>query len=109
MSVNIGKFVVGEIPPPLVYQFLDAGGAAIDLTNYTAAFACQEFYGAPFSGAATVTDPVNGKVAYTWVGGEFPTAGSYRATFTAGNHTNRFTSVDITFTAQLPVGAVPNV
>jgi hypothetical protein len=109
VSINIGTYVIGEIPPPFTYQFLDSSGAPIDLTNYTAQFACQEFYGAPFTGTASVSDAVNGKATYVWAGGEFSTAGQYRATFTVGDHTNRFTSESIVFTAQLPVGAVPSI
>lgn len=109
-TVTTGPFVVGEIPAPLVYQYLDDAGAPIDLTGYTAKFVYRERDGAPTTGNATVSDAPNGKVQYVWTGTEFPTPGHYRAEFWAGNGgVNKFASVLITFDVRNPVGTVPNV
>jgi hypothetical protein len=102
-------FVIGEKPSPLEYQFLDALGAAINLTGFTAKFNYQEQYGAATSANATVSDAVNGKVTYVWTGAEFTTAGRYTAYFWAGNGTNRYASVKVEFTVALPVGPTPNI
>lgn len=109
MSVVLGPYVLGEIPPPLTYQFLDSSGAAIDLTNYSGSFSWQEHDGVAGTGAAAVSNAVNGEVTYTWTGAEFATAGRYTAFMWAGNLTNRFASLPLAFTVQLPVGPVPAI
>jgi hypothetical protein len=112
MSVTLGPnpYVVGEIPPPLTYQFLDSSGAPIDLSSaYTAEFTWRERDGLPGGGSASVSNPVNGEVTYTWTGLEFATAGRYTAYFWVGNLTNRLASVEINFTVQIPVGPVPQI
>jgi hypothetical protein len=109
MSVTIGPYVMGEKPAPLTYQFLDSAGAAINLTGYTAKFSYQEHDGTAVTANASVSDPTNGKVTYTWSGAEFATAGRYRAEFWAGNLTNRFASVDLLFEVAVSVGAVPSI
>lgn len=109
-AVIAQDYTVGEIGPPLSYQFLDGSGNPINLSaGYTAAFDWQERDGTAGSGAATVTDAVNGVVTHTWTGTEVATAGRYTAYFWAGNGANRFASVPIKFTARLPVGAVPQI
>lgn len=109
MSVQIGPYVMGEKPAPLTYQYLDSSGAPINLTGYTAKFSYQEHDGTPTVANASVSDPSNGKVTYTFTGSEFATAGRYRAEFWAGNLTNRFASVDITFDVAVSVGAAPSI
>lgn len=108
-SVTIGPYVVGEKPPALAYSFLDSGGAAINLTGYTAKFNVREKYGTATQYNASVTTPLSGTVTYAWTGAEFPTAGEYQAEFWAGNGTNRFDSILIKFEVRLPVGAVPSI
>jgi hypothetical protein len=102
-------FVIGEKPSPLTYQFLDANGAVINLTGFTAKFNYQERDGVASTLNATVSDPANGKVTYTWTGTEFATAGNYRAAFIVGNGTNRYESVEINFGVSVGVGPMPNI
>ena len=100
-SVALGTYALGDVPPPLVYSFLDSTGVPIDLSEgYSAAFTCQEHDGPPFSGTAEVTSGPEGQVTYTWAGGEFSTQGRYTAYFWADNGTNRITSVPINFQVQ---------
>lgn len=108
-SVCIGPYVVGEIPPALVYQFLDSGGAPINLTAYQVDFIVRERSGAPATHAGALSDAANGKVSYTWTGAEWPTPGRYLAEFFVGNGTNRYASLLITFTVRASVGAVPSI
>lgn len=109
-SVAIGPYVVGEKPNALTYQFQDANGAALDLTGYTIKFEMHEQFGATTTYSAAITGlATNGTVQYTWVGTEFPTPGHYRARFWAGNSTQRYASVLITFDVADSEGPVPNV
>lgn len=108
-SVSAGPYVVGEIPPPLQYQFQDSNGLAIDLTGHTVKFSVREQYGTATEYDAVLSDAANGIVQYAWTGGEFPTAGSYRSEFWAGNGTIRYASILIEFDVRLPVGPVPTV
>lgn len=59
-------------------------GAAVDLTGATVVFVAQGMPGGgtgptSFSGAATITDAVNGKVSYTVAAGQTDVPGSYHA------------------------------
>jgi hypothetical protein len=98
-------FILGEIPPPLVYAFTDANGVPLNLTAYeTAKFSWKEKYGAGLTAAAVITAPATGQVTYTWTGGEFATAGQYRGEmWVEDDDTSRLASVDIIFTVRTPV------
>lgn len=108
-SVSIGPYVVGEIQAPLEYQFLDAAGAAINLSGYSARFICRPVDGSPTTANASVTDPTAGKVTYTWTGAELSEAGPHWAEFWVGNTTNRYASLRLEFEVRVPVGPVPAI
>ena len=108
-SVQIGPYVVGEKPIPLLYGFQDSSGAVINLTGYTAKFVFHEQYGAVTTAAATIPTPTDGTVQYVWLGTEFPTPGHYRARFWVGNTTQRLASVLIMFDVADPEGPVPAI
>lgn len=108
-KVDIGPYVVGEKPAPFEYTFLDAAGAVINLTGYTAKFQYQRTDGAATSASATVTAPTQGKVTYTWTGPEFATPGNWWAEFVVGNGTNRYISLRLEYTVRAGVGATPSV
>lgn len=108
----LGSFVVGEVPPPLTYQFLDADGAAIDLTGFTTvrfnwALYVHGQYVDPVSETGSVTDAVTGTVTYVWDGDEFATAGDHVATFYVNDGTTQYASVLLTWQVCLPVGTPP--
>jgi len=110
MSVTIKEpFVVGEKPAPLDYQFLDANGAVINITGWSAEWHIQERYGAPVILTATISDGPNGKVRHTFTGTEFATPGSYTGQFWVGNGTNRYASTAIKFTVAAAIGTVPSI
>ena len=102
-------YVIGEKPTPLEYQFLDGGGAVINITGFTAKFNYTERDGAAVTANATISDGPNGKARYTFTGNEFTTAGHYRAAFIVGNGTNRYESVEIHFDVSIGVGAMPSI
>lgn len=108
-TVTIGPYVVGEIPAPLEYQFLDSDGLPIDLTAYQARITICSPDGLPLTRNATVTDSAGGKVTYTWQGDEMPTAGWYTVFFWVGNGVNRFASVRLAFAAVLPCATAPAI
>lgn len=111
MSTTAGPYTQGEKPADLEYQFLDANGTAVDLSGYTGAkFQFQEHDSAAATVSnATITSASNGKVAYTFTGSEFATAGRYRAQFWVGNGVHRLASVDIYFSVVTSVGSVPAI
>lgn len=102
--IEIGTFRQWEIPPPLVYQFQDADGKAMNLTGYDAEMVISD--GNEGSGAdaipssdrevrhemATVTDPEQGKVTYQWQTGDLSTTGVIFAELWVSNGSNRFAS-----------------
>lgn len=106
-------FVVGEIPDPLEYQFLDGNGAPMPLAGYSAKFSTRLVEGSvPIvnNAAATISDAPNGKVTYAWTGAEFPYPGKYYAEFWIGNGTQRYASVRIKFTVRSTVStAAPTI
>lgn len=108
-KITLGPYVVGEKPAPLEYAFLDANGAPINITGWTAKFQCQERFGSVFYGNGVISDGPNGKAEYVFTGSEFPTAGTYRAQFWVGNGVNRFASVDIKFNVVSSVGVPPTI
>jgi BppU N-terminal domain len=109
VSVQAGPYVVGEKPPPLQYTFLDSNGVPIDLSGYTAKFVVHEQFGPATTFNASVTDPSNGVVQYTWTAAEFPTSGSYFSEFWTGNGSVRYASILIKFDVRTAVGPVPSV
>jgi hypothetical protein len=111
---TIGPYVVGEIPAPLEYQFLDYAGGPINLAGYTAKFQRGERGNtAPFINVVTlnavITDAANGKVTYTWVASDFPAPGPYAGMFWVGNGTQRYASLLITWTVCASVGVAPAI
>ena len=110
MSIDIGPFVTGEKPPPLIYQFLDANGNPINLaTAYTARFCYRERDGLPTTANATFADATTGQVQYTWTGNEFPTPGHYYGEFWVGNGSSRFASVLLEFDVRAGVCVAPSI
>jgi len=113
-TVALGSFVVGEVPPPLEYQFLDADGMVINLTGFTTATfqwseVIQGQFVLPHVETATVSDALTGQVTYAWDGDEFTSPGEYAATFYVNDGTTQYASVTITWHVCLSIGAPPAV
>ena len=101
----IGPFVAGERPDPLVYEFLDADGAPIDLTGYSAQFGYAELWGSP---AALRNATVDGStVVYEWTAADLATPGRYRGELWAADAdgTPTYASVALRWDVRRP--AVP--
>lgn len=113
-SVELGSYVVGEVPLPLEYQFLDSDGVAIDLTGFgTATFQWADYVQGQFVNpvveTATVSDAPNGKVTYAWDGDEFDSPGEHAAMFFVNDGTTQYASLLITWHVCLAVGTPPAV
>lgn len=113
-SVELGSYVVGEVPPPLEYQFQDADGEPIDLTGFTVAtFQWSPYVQGQFTdptvATATVTTPLEGRVTYVWDGSEFQSPGEFAAMFFVNNGTTQYASILITWHVCLAVGTAPAV
>lgn len=101
-EVFLGSFVVGEVPATLVYQYLDADGASINLTGYGV---IQFQWGLDDHGLITdatvtsgsVADAVTGQVSYAWTGAEFATTGPHAGLFFVNNGNLQLASVLITW------------
>jgi hypothetical protein len=113
-SVYLGSFVVGEVPPPLEYQFLDADGAAINLTGFTVvtfqwAELVQGQFVNPITETGTVSDAATGRVTYVWDGDEFDAPGEHAGIFYVNNGTVQYASLLITWDVCLAIGTPPVV
>lgn len=111
-TVEIGPYVVGEIPIPLEYTYVDSDGVPINLTGFTAVFQRGEVDGAfvnAVTQSAAVTDAIGGKVTYTWNTTDFPHPGRFGGMFFVGNGTNRYASWLITWTTCASVNTPPNI
>lgn len=108
-SITIGPYVVGEIPTPLEYTFLESDGTAMDLSGYTAKFVTRpsDDPSAVAEFTAQVTNPTGGVVTYAWDGTEILTPGNHWAEFWVGNTTNRFASLRMSYSVRQSVGPVP--
>ena len=111
-TIEIGPYVVGEVPIPIEYTYVDSAGAPINLVGYTAVFQRGEIDGA-FVNAVTqiaaITDAANGKVTYTWTAADFLHPGRFGGMFFVGNGTNRYASWLITWTTCASVDTPPNI
>lgn len=102
--VVAGPYVVGEVPAPLVYTFLDAAGAPINLTGYAVTFSYRRDDDAvAVTGSAAVTGAAAGEVTLTWSSTPFAGPGRYFGEFWVGNGANRFASLLVTFVVRAAV------
>lgn len=113
-SVELGSYVVGEVPPPLEYQFLDADGNPIDLTGFgVATFQWSPYVQGQFIDphieTATVSTPTEGRVTYVWDGTEFQLPGEYASMFFVNDGTTQYASILIFWHVCLSVGPAPSV
>lgn len=113
-TVQLGSFVVGEVPLPLEYQFLDVSGDPVDLTGFTnVGFNWGHLVRGQVTGAvsesAIVTDAVNGIATYAWDGDEFAEPGTHAGQFWVNDGTTQYASVVIIWQVCLPVGVPPTV
>jgi hypothetical protein len=113
-AVTLGSFVVGEVPLPLDYQFLDADGTPIDLTGFTTvAFNWGHLVMGQIVDATTelaiITSPTTGVATYEWDGDEFAEPGTHAGMFWVNDGTTQYGSLTILWQVCLPVGVPPTV
>lgn len=79
-QIKLGAFPAGEIPPPLLHQFLRYDKTPIDITGWTV----LGFYvDGPEGQTVGLSDPTiyngpNGQVTYSFVEGDMALAGTYK-------------------------------
>jgi hypothetical protein len=114
-TVVLGSFTVGEVPPTLEYQFLDAAGVPISLVGFTVARFNWGLWlgGTPSTGSvtkiATVSDALNGRVTYAWDGDEFASPGRHAGQFFVNDGITQYASLVIEWQVCAAVGAAPAV
>lgn len=89
MTLTIGPFHAGEIPPDLVVTFLKADGTPQDFSTggpWVAKFSFRS-YGGTWN-VKTLTAPVanDGKVRYVWAAADNAAAGDYEGEVWVGNN-----------------------
>ena len=107
--ITIGPYTAGEIPPPVVYQFLNSAGTAITLTGYTVKFLYRVGSATAVTRDATLDNGATGTVSYTWVVADLATAGNVTGEFVVGNATNRYGSERLSWVILEPVTTYPSV
>lgn len=112
--VQLGSFVVGEVPLPLDYQFLAADGTPIDLTTFTdVAFNWGHMIRGQIVDSVTelaiVTDGPNGIATYEWDGDEFADPGTHAGMFWVNDGDTQYASITIIWQVCLAIGSPPVV
>lgn len=99
---DLGTFTEGEIPPPLIFTFVDAAGAALDLSAFEAGkFEMQRFGGTAIEKVAAIsTAPsgaTKGQATYVWVTGDMTAGTWYGEMWAIHTTTNRYVSDKFTW------------
>lgn len=109
--IDLGTFVEGEIPPPLVVTFQDEDGLPLDLSAFEAGWFHMQRFGAdavqrPADISPSASDATKGQATYTWVTGDM-VAGSWLGQMWAIDTTrNHYCSVTLVWFVQ-PAITVP--
>lgn len=111
---RIGPYTAGEVPPPFVYQFLEAdedgNESPVDLTGFTTVrFNVGKVGATALQRVGALSDGPTGKVSYTWVEGDIPTEGAYQAMFWATDGDTLYASRPLIFNAGPAVGTPPDI
>lgn len=110
MTIRISRpFTVGEVPPPIVYEFQDGNGDPINLAGFEVAFHYRVGGLVPVTRVAVLdTDGTNGQVRYNWVVEDL-VAGEAQGEFWVGNGTNRYASDVISWRTRPAVTTAPEI
>jgi hypothetical protein len=91
-------------PEPVVYQFLDSAGVAINLTGYTATTRWMGSDNVVKTGTATVVTPLSGLVTWTWPPAIFDQVWRVGANAIVTNGTLTFASDDFVLSVRPGAG-----
>lgn len=110
-KILLGAYAAGEIPPPLLHQFLDYSGAVVNLTGFTTndmnIEVLPDVTGPLGNGTVTVTDAANGWVQYDWTATDMAEPGDYIAQLWVGNGVNKYASDPIEYSVYDGPGDAP--
>ena len=96
LTMPLGAYREGIVPPPIVVTFEDANGNPIDLTHFTARLEYRHSGDAIVKRTAVIdADQVanRGQVRYTWVAADFTAVGAHQGELWVGNGSNRYASI----------------
>jgi hypothetical protein len=83
--VDLGNFQTGEVPDPLLYEYLKNDGTPLDISGGTVMFfikPCLEGIAvAPGTGTSAIVVAPVGRVTYTWASTDMSTAAKYYGQF----------------------------
>lgn len=111
---NLGSYFVGEIPLSLTYQFLSIADEPIDLTGFTTStfhwgYLIQGQIVASTTKIATINNPTDGEVIYSWNGDEFSAPGTHAGVFYVNDGTTQYASLMLIWQVCIGVGTPPVV
>ena len=96
LTLPLGAYREGIVPPPIVVTFEDVNGNPIDLTRFTARLEYRHCGDAIVKRMAVINaDQVanRGQVRYTWVAADFTAVGAHQGELWVGNGSNRYASI----------------
>ena len=109
---KLGTFAAGEIPPPLIVNFIDLDGLPVPLTGWNAFVeieALPAVSGTLGSGSVNITDEPNGEVTYTWAPADMAEPSGYTMLLWVENSgdTQRYATDLIIYSVHDGPGATP--
>lgn len=89
-TTNLGPYIVGEVPEPVQYTWLNDTGQPYDLTGFTAYIKWRVGPGDTIRRDATLPAPATGVWEYVWTDVDIVAPGTVKGEFWVTNGTNTY-------------------